>query len=156
VCRIAGRQARYLREKEENSKAVIFYIDIRAVGRFEKFYYNLLEDPGVSFIKGKVAEIHEDPESHDLILDVEDTLSSRVLHKGFDMVVLATGMVPNTADVPIPFDLKYDSYGFIDESASPDGVYAAGCVRHPCDVSRTAKDSTAAAMKAIQCLEKGE
>jgi quinone-modifying oxidoreductase subunit QmoA len=155
-CMASMKQARYLREKEENSKAVIFYIDIRAVGRFEKFYYNLLEDPGVSFIKGKVAEIHEDPESHDLILDVEDTLSSRVLHKGFDMVVLATGMVPNTADVPIPFDLKYDSYGFIDESASPDGVYAAGCVRHPCDVSRTAKDSTAAAMKAIQCLEKGE
>lgn len=153
VCCMASlKQARYLREKNKDSKAVIFYIDIRAVGRLEKFYYDLLEDHEVSFVKGKVAEIHEDPGSQDLILDVEDTLSRRVLHKGFDMVVLATGMVPNTADVPIPFVLKYDAYGFIDGSAGPEGLYAAGCARGPCDVSRATKDSMAAAMKAIQCL----
>jgi len=157
VCCMASlKQARYLREKKDETSAAIFYIDIRAVGRFEKFYYDLLEDPGVSFIKGKVAEIRENPETHDLILDVENTLSGRVLHEGFDLVVLATGMVPNTADVPIPFDLKYDAYGFVDGSANPEGLYAAGCAHHPCDVSRTARDSTGAAMKAIQCLERGE
>jgi quinone-modifying oxidoreductase subunit QmoA len=155
-CMASMKQARYLREKDEDSKATIFYIDIRAIGRLEKFYYNMLEDPGVTFIKGKVAEIQEDPESRDLILDVEDTLSRRVLHDGFDMVVLATGMVPNTVDLPIPFELKYDAYGFVDEGEGSEGLYAAGCARRPCDVSRTTKDSMAAAMKAIQCLEKEE
>ena len=72
------------------------------------------------------------------------------------MVVLSTGIVPNTADVKIPFDLKYDKYGFIDGSTDVDGIYAAGCVKHPCDVSRTTKDATAAALKAIQCLNRGE
>ena len=157
VCCMASlKQARYLREKNENSKATLFYIDIRTIGRLEKFYYDMLEDVNVSYIKGKVAAISEEPESKDLILDVEDTLSRENLHSRFDMAVLATGVVPNTADIKIPFKLKYDEYGFIDGSTNTDGVYAAGCAKRPCDVSRTTKDSTAAALKAIQCLSRGE
>ena len=154
-CMGSLKQARYIREKNENAKITIFYIDIRTIGREEKFYYDLLEDENVSFIKGKVAEINEEPESNNLILDVEDTLSRETLHRGFDMVVLATGIVPNTADVKIPFELKYDEYGFIDGSSNVDGVYATGCAKRPCDVSRTTKDSTAAALKAIQCVNRG-
>jgi quinone-modifying oxidoreductase subunit QmoA len=155
-CMASMKQARYVRESNPDSKATIFYIDIRAVGRHEKFYYDMLEDPGVSFIKGKVAEVQEDPGSGDLILDVEDTMMKKVLHRGFDLVVLATGMAPNTADVPIPFNLKYDAYGFIDGSASVDGVYAAGCAKRPCDVSKAVKDAMSASIKAIQRLDKGE
>ncbi len=64
-------------------------------------------------------------------------------------------MVPNTADAKIPFELKYDEYGFIDGATDVDGVYAAGCAKRPCDVSRATKESTAAALKAIQCLNRG-
>ena len=157
VCCMASlKQARYLREKNQNSRATIFYIDLRSVGRLEKFYYNMLEDTNVAYVKGKVAKISEEPESKDLILDVEDTLLRENLHPEFDMVVLATGMVPNSADAKFPFQLKYDAYGFIDGTTDIEGVYAAGCARHPCDVARATKDSTAAALKAIQCLNRGE
>ncbi len=157
VCCMASlKQARYVREKNENSRATILYIDIRTIGRQEKFYYNMLADDNVSFVKGKVAEINEEPETKNLMLDVEDTLLRENLRETFDMVVLATGIVPNTADQKIPFELKYDEYGFIDGATDVDGVYAAGCARHPCDVSRTTKDSTAAALRAIQCLKRGE
>ena len=157
VCCMASlKQARYLREKNEDSKATVFYIDIRTIGSLEKFYYDMLDDENVSFVKGKVAAISEDPQSKDLQLDVEDTVSGENLHQKFDMVVLATGVVPNTADVKIPFDLKYDEYGFIDDATDVDGVYAAGCAKRPCDVSRATKESTAAALKAIQCLNRGE
>jgi quinone-modifying oxidoreductase subunit QmoA len=157
VCCMASlKQARFLREKNENSKATVFYIDIRTIGHLEKFYYDMLEDENISFIKGKVAEIGEEPGSTDLKLDVEDTLSGQMLHESFDLVVLATGVVPNTAGMKLPFELKYDQYGFIDASTDIDGVYAAGCAKHPCDVSRTTKDAAAAALKAIQCLNRGE
>jgi quinone-modifying oxidoreductase, subunit QmoA len=157
VCCMASlKQARYLREKNENSKATIFYIDIRTLGRLEKFYYNLLEDENVTFIKGKVAKINEDSGSGNLILDVEDTLSREKLHPGFDLVVLATGMVPNSADFKLPFELQYDDYGFIDGTTDVNGIIAVGCSKRPCDVARTTKDSTAAALKAIQCLKGGE
>ena len=89
-------------------------------------------------------------------MDVEDTLSGETLHEKFDLVVLATGVVPTTADLKIPVELKYDDYGFVDGSTEVDGVCAAGCAKRPCDVSRATKDSTAAALKAIQCVNKGE
>ncbi len=156
VCCMASlKQARYVREKYEDAKVTVFYIDIRTIGRLEKFYYDMLEDSNVSFFKGKVAEISEDAETKDLTLSVEDTLAGEKPELKFDMVVLATGVVPNTADVKIPFDLTYDEYGFIDGSTQVEGVFAAGCATHPCDVSRSAKEATAAALKAIQCVNGG-
>jgi len=55
----------------------------------------------------------------------------------------------------VPFELKYDHYGFVTADTNTDGIYAAGCVKHPCDVSRATKESTAAALKAIQCVSRG-
>ncbi|MCP4705899.1 MAG: CoB--CoM heterodisulfide reductase iron-sulfur subunit A family protein [candidate division Zixibacteria bacterium] len=155
VCCMASlKQVRYLREINENANATVFYIDIRTVGREEKFYFDMLEDDKVSFVKGKVAQINED--NGELILDVEDTINREKLHNKFDLVVLATGMVPNTADLKIPIELKYDDYSFINRADNTAGIFAVGCAQGPCDVSRAAKESTAAALKAIQCLGGGD
>jgi len=35
-------------------------------------------------------------------------------------------------------------------------VYAVGCAKRPCDVSKAVRDAMAASIKAIQCLDKGE
>ena len=116
----------------------------------------MLEDGNVTYVKGKVASIAEDPGSKDLILDVEDTLGHETLHPRFDMVVLATGIVPNSADIRFPTDLHFDEYGFLHADTGADGVFGSGCARGPCDVTRTTRDSTAAALKAIQCLTRGD
>ncbi len=156
VCCMASlKQARYVRENNPDAKVTIFYIDIRTLGRLEKFYYDLLADENVTFVKGKVAEISEDPDTHELILEVEDTIAGERPDSRFDMVVLATGVVPNTADSPLPLDLETDEYGFLNGATGVGGVFAAGCATHPCDVSRATKESTAAALKAIQCLNRG-
>jgi quinone-modifying oxidoreductase subunit QmoA len=156
VCCMASlKQARYVREANPEAKITIFYIDIRTLGRLEKFYYELVEDENITFVKGKVAEINEDPDSHELVLEVEDTIAGERPDSRFDMVVLATGVVPNTADSPIPLELEQDEYGFLNGATGVEGVFAAGCATHPCDVSRTTKESTAAALKAIQCLKRG-
>jgi quinone-modifying oxidoreductase, subunit QmoA len=155
-CMGSLKQIRYVREKNENARATMFYIDIRAVGRLETFYHEMTDDENVSFVKGKVATIEEDPRSHDLTLAVEDTVSGEILRPVFDLVVLATGMVPNTADVRIPFEVEHDAYGFVDGTTDGEGIFAVGCAKRPCDVSRTTKDATAAVMKAIQCIQGGE
>jgi quinone-modifying oxidoreductase subunit QmoA len=156
VCCMASlKQARYVREQYPEAQVTIFYIDIRTLGRLESFYHELLEDEGVSFIKGKVAGVKPGEGPGNLVLDVEDTIAGKKPHPEFDMVVLATGIVPNTADSPIPFEVATDQYGFLDGETDVDGIYAAGCVKHPCDVSRTTKEASAAALKAIQCLRRG-
>ena len=79
-----------LRQRYPDAQIYVFHIDIRSPGRLEDFYQAVQEDEKVTFIKGKVAKISEEPESKDLTLDVEDTLSGENLHQKFDMVVLAT------------------------------------------------------------------
>jgi len=156
VCCMASlKQVRYLREKDEEARATVFYIDIRTIGRLEKFYQDMLSDERVDFVKGKVALVDEEAASGDLILDVEDTLSRETGHRQFDLVVLATGVVPNIDDIALPEELSRDAYGFLDGLPADAGVYAAGCARHPCDVSRATKEATGAALKAIQCLYGG-
>jgi quinone-modifying oxidoreductase subunit QmoA len=154
-CMASLKQARYVREQIPEAKVTIFYIDIRTLGRLETFYYELLEDDGVTFVKGKVAGIKPGGGDGNLVLDVEDTIAGEKPNPEFDMVVLATGIVPNTADSPIPFDMEVDEYGFLDGETTVEGVYAAGCAKHPCDVSRSTKEGTAAALKAVQCLRRG-
>ncbi len=155
-CMGSLKQARYIREQYKEAKITIFYIDIRTIGREEKFYQDLLDDENISFIKGKVARINEDPENNSLTFDVQDTMSRENIHPNFDMVVLATGMVPSTIDDKLPIDIEYDEYGFIEGSDNIPGVFSVGCAKRPCDVSRTTKDSTGTAIKAIQCINKGE
>lgn len=156
VCCMASlKQARYLREQDPDVDITIFYIDVRTVGRLETFYTDLLKDEKVSFVKGKVAGVSEDPGTGKLVLDVEDTVAGEKPSPSFDLVVLATGIVPNTADVPLPMDLEVDEHGFLSGETGVDGVFAAGCATHPCDVSRTTKEATASALKAIQFLNRG-
>ncbi len=157
VCCMASlKQVRYLREKVPEATATIYYIDIRTIGRLEKFYQDMLEDEQVAFIKGKVALIEEDAGTGELRLDVEDTLAGETGHPRFDMVVLATGVVPETDDLALPEEMPADAYGFFDGTADCPGVFAAGCARHPCDVSRATKEAAGAALKAIQCLYGGD
>jgi quinone-modifying oxidoreductase subunit QmoA len=146
------KHARYVREKNPEAKVTIFYIDIRTVGRLEKFYFDTIEDKNLTCTKGKVAKIAEIAESGNLLLDVEDTLAGEKLHKEFDLVVLATGVVPNQAVEKTPSDLTFDEYKFVDQTRTVKGIYAAGCSKRPCDVSSSTKDATAAALKAIQCM----
>jgi len=51
----------YVREAwGENGKSTIYYIDIRAIDRFEDFYAKVRVDKTVKFVKSKVARIAED------------------------------------------------------------------------------------------------
>jgi len=155
-CTASLKQVRFLREKNPDAKATVFYIDIRTIGRLEKFYYDMLDDENVSFVKGKVGKIGELTDSGDLALEVEDTVLGETLHEQFDLVVLATGMVPNTPDIKLPFELSTDEYGFLDGGRDVDCLHVAGCVKRPCDVARTTRDATGAALKAIRSLAGGE
>jgi heterodisulfide reductase subunit A-like polyferredoxin len=55
----------------------------------------------------------------------------------------------------LPINMTTDEYGFLDGATDVDGVFAAGCAQHPCDVSKATKEATAAALRAIQCLKRG-
>ncbi len=154
ICCLASmKQATYMREQYPESEVIIFYIDIRAPGRNEKFYKKVQKDDKIRFIKGKVAQIEEDPQTKELTVIAEDAVAGKKIYEKVEMVVLATGMSPATREAKIPAGgVSYDEDGFIISSSNGGGVYAAGCARKPFDVYSSVQDSTSAALKAIQSL----
>lgn len=151
VCCLASlKHSRYVRAQYPDAQIYIFYIDIRALGKFEDFYTEVAKDEKVSFIKGKVAEITEDPATGALTVTAEDQLSGKLSKETVDIVVLATGMVPATAQTKIPADVSYEENGFVLWDQKKRGIYGAGCVRKPMDVAAAVQDATAATLKAIQ------
>lgn len=153
VCCLASmKQATYVREQYPDAQIYIFYIDIRATDRLEAFYTKVKEDEKIRFFKGKVAKITQDDSGEGLVLRVEDTTTEELQEISADLVVLATGMQPNTAETPLPIPATYDDYGFLTAKDQQAGINGAGCAKVPMNVSETVQDGTAAALKAIQSI----
>lgn len=153
ICCLASlKQTTYLREQYPDCDVTIFFIDIRALDRLEDFYIKVQEDEKVSFIKSKIANITEDEESLDLLVEGENTRTGEQIKMTFDLVVLAAGMVPNKMDIEPSPEVSYDEYGFLSNDPEKAGIYGAGCVRRPTDVASCVQDGTAAALKAIQSI----
>lgn len=144
-CPASLKHALSLRELVPNSHATIFYIDLRVSGRNEDFLKKVEKDQGIELIKGKVAEIKTDTENGDLIVEAEDILAGRKKQYHADLVVLATGIVPEE----VPINISRNSDGFALREQEP-GIIFVSCARTPMDVSSSVKDATAAALKAIQ------
>lgn len=153
ICCLASmKQATYLREQYPEAEATIFFIDIRALDRLEDFYTKVKGDEKIQFVKSKIALITEDEATGELILEGENTNTGQQIRQRFDMVVLATGMVPNKMDATASPDATYDDYGFLVNDLGKAGIYGAGCVRRPVDVATTVQDATAVALKAVQSI----
>ncbi len=150
-CMASMKQATYVREQYPDATMYIFFIDIRAMDRLEDFYRKLKEDKKVNFFKGKVAKIEEDG-TKNLILRVEDTAAGSLHEINVDMVVLATGMQPNTAENDVPAVIPLGDYGFVASENAKPGICSAGCTRTPAGVSESVQDGTAAALKAVQSI----
>jgi len=152
-CMASLKQATYIRERFPEAKIYVFYIDLRTPGlRYERFYQKIKEDENVFFIKGKVAEVSEDPTNKNITVVAENAVTGEKIHQTVEMVVLATGMQPTTATAKLPADLTYNDDGFIINDFEIGGMFAAGCANKPADVVSSNQNATGMALKAIQTL----
>jgi quinone-modifying oxidoreductase subunit QmoB len=177
-CATSVKQAMYFKDANPAVDAVVLYDDLRVPGMGEDFYRSA-QNKGVTFTKAKVTKVEAAGDGcrvrfRDLILDEEGALDA-------DLVVLATGQVPNTGvDIDLPDedpakatqvsilnltyrqgkDLPQLRHGFSDShficfpyETRRTGIYAAGPVRRPMDIAQATEDATGAALKAIQAVE---
>ncbi len=94
--RVAIKQALQLIEAVPAAMVYVIYEDLRAHGTAEEFYRRG-QEAGIIFQKGRVKSV-----SADLTVTVEDDLlGQEVPMTGLDMVVLATGMVPNSTNIDL-------------------------------------------------------
>ena len=149
-CTASLKHACYVRDAYPDSKVEIFYIDLRVAGTAEDFLTRVQADEGVAFNKGKVGNILENPETGDLTVVAEDiTGEGKSKRVEADLVVLATGLVPELRDIDMPDGITKDEHGYL-VSNKPGGHVAVGCARAPSDVVRSVQDATAAALLGMQ------
>jgi quinone-modifying oxidoreductase subunit QmoA len=154
-CMASLKQATYVRAQYPDAQIYIFYIDIRSPGqRYEKFYQKIKADEKISLIKGKVAEVSEDPASQAITVVAENAVTGEKIRQSVDLVVLATGMQPTAAGAKLPADLTYTPEGFVLNDFAKGGMFAVGCAAKPADVVTSNQNATGMALKAIQTLVK--
>jgi quinone-modifying oxidoreductase subunit QmoA len=153
-CMASLKQTQYVREAwGDAGKSTVYYIDIRAIDRFEDFYQMVQKDATVSFVKSKVARIAENKENGNPVLHGVDTEGYHRYAVEHDLVVLAVGMEPEVTGVKLPDDIVLDSSNFI-EGSKDGGMFGAGAASSPLDVNRAVQSATAASLKAIQVIHK--
>ncbi len=160
------KHALYVTEAAPSARVYLVYEDIVTPGQYENFYRRVSEEPRVSFTKGRVKGITA-ADGGGLMLSLERSLLGDDVGLPVDLVVLAAGMVPTTADSDV-LSLLYKQgpglptakFGFSDSNficfpyeTRRTGIYAAGTVREPMDVTFAAEDAAGAALKAIQSIE---
>ncbi|MDM7202713.1 MAG: FAD-dependent oxidoreductase [Thermodesulfobacteriaceae bacterium] len=167
-CLASLKQAKYIREVDPEAKAYIIYDYMRTMGIYENFYKTFQDDPGVFLTKGKIVKI-EDGDGGRVKVEVDNTLLGEKIELEVDLVVLAIGMVPVTADEAV-LNLEYRQgpalpelelfYGYADSNyicfpyeTRRTGIYAAGAVHQPMTIDQAIEDARGAALKAIQCLK---
>ena len=96
-CLTSLKQALYLRQRGDQTKAFIFYEFMRTPGHYEDFYRRVQEDPGVFLTRGNVTDVARDGDGG-LLVTARDTMPGEEIQVKVDLVVLAAGMVPNSAD----------------------------------------------------------
>ncbi|MCL4535167.1 MAG: CoB--CoM heterodisulfide reductase iron-sulfur subunit A family protein [Bacteroidetes bacterium] len=153
-----------------DTKVFEFYTDLRAFGKGYEEFYNRVQEEGVTFVRGRPAEVTDVPETIDevgkLIVQAENTLVSRQVRIPVDMVVLSGGLEPrsDTAEVARMFNISRSQDGFflerhpkLDPVASmTDGVFVAGCCQGPKDIPDTVAQAAAAAVRAVGLMNKGK
>lgn len=153
ICCLASlKEATYLRARNPEARAHIFYIDLRTPGTYEFFSQKVLRDDHITVTKGKVARISEDPATTQLVVEAEDILSGGKIRLAVDLVVLAAGMVSSLAEGKLAGPVAFDTDGFVIQTGTADGIFAAGCAKGPFDVATSVQDATAAAALAIETI----
>jgi len=159
-CMHSIKEAIIANEHEPETTSTIFGMDIRAVGKgFEEYKVRGGNTSGITYVRGRVAEITEGPE-HNPVVIYEDTRERKVMSKDFDLVILATACAPPKGMVELSkiLGIALDDYGFVKTSAlSPvdttvSGIFVCGCAESPMDVPESVAQASSAAERAAEII----
>ncbi|MGY5864551.1 MAG: FAD-dependent oxidoreductase [Candidatus Thorarchaeota archaeon] len=149
---------------EDHCEIIYTYMDMRTAGKsLEEFLWDSQKNKGMNFIRGRVAEIQEDPDTHDLFVKMEDTESGEIIELDkISMVVLNSSFRPSQGveDLAKILKIDLDEAGWFKvkhpniaalESDRP-GIYIAGCAHGPRDGTDSVNEGKGAAMAAHSIL----
>jgi heterodisulfide reductase subunit A len=158
-CTNAVKVAIEIKEQLPDCEVYSLYMDIRVFGRgYEELYRTSQEDYGVQFIRGRLSEANEKPDSS-LLLRIEDTLTARPMRLTVDLLVLMVGMCGNTelsevANLKVGLDHFYQTANvqYSTNASHRDGVFLAGTATGPKAIAESIADGRSAAAEIASFL----
>jgi len=151
-CMASFKQCTYVLDAfGDEADISVYYIDLRAIDRFEDFYQKVRSNKNIKFIKSKPASIVQDGSGNPVVNGV-DTEGYKRFAEPFDLVVLAIGMEPSVDKASFPVPIVINREGFIEADPENGGVFAAGSASDALDVNRAVQHATGAALRAIQVV----
>ncbi len=163
-CMYSLKQAQLILGALPLADVTIYYMDIRAFGKGYEEFFEQARGMGISFVKGKVAQIDEQPNGNLSVTyeDIEGGGGKRRMEH--DLVVLSVGLLPNREALSLFPDglLKSDAYAYVqevDEDLDPgktsiEGVFVAGTASAARDIPDTVLHSGAAAAQTAAYLQR--
>ncbi len=92
-CLTSIKQAMYFKDQNPDIETVVLFTDLRTPGAPGEDFYRAGQDKEVTFRKGVASEVTAG--SNGLTVKFKDLILDEDTSEDFDLVVLATGMVPN-------------------------------------------------------------
>ncbi len=120
-CAVTLKQMAVIHRDFPGVECAVVYKDLRAPGQLEHFYLGVQEQPGSLFTRGTVEKVSG---NGTLKVEMSNSLLGDQATLEADMVVLATGMVPNSADGEAIRELA-DAHMRIEKNESETQVAAA-------------------------------
>jgi quinone-modifying oxidoreductase subunit QmoB len=100
-CLTSIKQAMYFKDQNPNIDTNIIYSDLRTPGAGGEDFYRSGQQKGVTFTKGAVSEVSVD--GGNVQVKFQDLILNQEVNETADLVVLATGQVPNSGvDIDLP------------------------------------------------------
>jgi len=166
-CMYATKQARQYKEKHPDADIYIFYMDIRAFGKgYEEFYESAAEDYGINYVRGRIAEVRENPLNHNIIIRSEDTLLQQPIEVEVELFILSTGIEPraDSDEITSLLRIQKSADGFFLEAhpklrpvdTLTEGIFIAGVAQGPKDIPDSVAQAKGAASSAMALMGKGE
>ena len=159
-CMYTTKEAMVAYEHDNEINSTIFYIDLRAPGKdFQKYIKRGNREYNVNYVKAKVAKITEDKEKNPIVI-YEDINTFKIKQETFDMVILATSMVPkrDAGELAKALGVELDHYKFFKgetyhpQSSSKKGIFLCGACREPMDIPTSVLDACSAAARAVEII----
>jgi len=101
-CNTSIKQAMYFKQANPDTDTVVMYTDLRTPGAGGEDFYRSAQKQGVLFSKGEVNEVV--PGASGPLVKFKDLILAEDVEQNYDLVVLATGMKPNSGiniDTPV-------------------------------------------------------
>ncbi|MFQ5831127.1 MAG: hydrogenase iron-sulfur subunit [Candidatus Thorarchaeota archaeon] len=160
-CAESVKCALLIKEHHPDTEVTIYYQDLRMHGKYFEDQYLKAREEGINFIRGRVGEIQQYPNTKNLRISVEDTTHNKLLMVDYDLVILSMGAEGTAGNFPLPISCTSDSFYIeshpklrpVDTSSA--GVFICGGAESPKDIRDSVIQASAAAGRAAIILQKG-